>query len=463
MSEDVAPSEPWYEWDRREVHSSGREGCPSIAGVAHARVASSKNDTRESKKQGGRGPLRTLAPAGRLGYNFKQVKRPEQLRKLPMSQVLPEYVPFGRPHFTEEEVGAVSRVLRSGWIGMGPEVQAFEDELASWLGAARAVTANSCTSALFLSLLVHGIGPGDEVICPSLTWCATANSALYLGATPVFCDVSRETFSQTVESVLEKVTARTKAVVVVHYGGLAFDVGALRERLPAGIPIVEDAAHALGARYPGGGPVGSSGNLVCFSFYANKNLCTGEGGAIVLGDGEVADRLASLRQNAYPINAWRRFTDRHVLLSEGLTELGYKMNYTDLQAALGRVQLRRQAELAAKRLDVALIYDQALAATGCTAQQDITHPGHARHLYALCLPVSVDRMDLLGRCRARNAGMTIHYAPLHLMPLYQQGAEPLPATEDLARRLLTLPISASITAAEARAVANIFVEEFNRS
>ena len=375
-----------------------------------------------------------------------------------MAQLLSEYISFGKPDFSEQEVDAVTRVLRSGWVGMGPEVQAFESELASYLDVSCAVTVNSCTSALFLSMLVLGVGVGDEVICPSLTWCATANAALYLGATPVFCDVSRVTFNQTVEAVMEKVTPRTKAVVIVHYGGLAFDVVALREHLPAHIPIVEDAAHALGARYPGGKLVGSSGNLVCLSFYANKNLSTGEGGAIVLRDGATADRLASLRQNAYPLNAWKRFTDRHMLLSSGLTELGYKMNYTDLQAALGRVQLQRQPKLNDRRLDIARIYDSALASTGCLPQHHLTHPDHARHLYAITLPDGVDRISLLERCRSRNAGMTIHYAPLHLMPLYESSAR-LPITEELGNRLLTLPMSSSITPGQAESVAAIFVQE----
>jgi perosamine synthetase len=368
-----------------------------------------------------------------------------------------EYLAFGRPNFSDEEIAAVSRVLRSGWVGMGAETLAFENELAQVLGAPYVVTVNSCTSALFLSLLVLGVKAGDEVICPSLTWCATANAALYLGARPVFCEIDPDTLNVTTDHVLARVTARTKAVVVVHFGGLAVDVAELRSRLPAGVAIVEDAAHALGARFSDGTRVGSSGNLTCFSFYANKNISTGEGGAVALFDGAMAERLQSLRQNALPINAWKRFThSKTILLSAELTELGYKMNYTDLQAALGRVQLARQAEFEAARLEIAKHYAEGLAglAVPLRAQKDCTHPYHARHLFTVQIPSSGSKMsrdEILPALRDRNIGATIHYAPLHTMRLYTGGGRPaaLPVTEQVGRSIMTLPISASMSLEDA--------------
>src|SRR5690242_10575196 len=192
-------------------------------------------------------------------------------------EVRPEYLVFGRPNFGDEEIAAVARVMRGGWVGMGPETIEFEKELARYAGARRALSVSSCTSALFLSLAAHRIGPGDEVILPSFGWCSTANAALYLGATPVLCDVDRETLCVTPESVAACLTEHTRAVMVVHMGGLAPDMVALRAALPANVAIVEDAAHALGGHYADGKPVGSSGNAVCFSFYANKNLSTAEG------------------------------------------------------------------------------------------------------------------------------------------------------------------------------------------
>lgn len=374
--------------------------------------------------------------------------------------VRPDYLAFGRPDFSEEEIAAVTRVMRSGWVGMGPEVIAFEKELAAFVGAPHVVTVNSCTSALHLSLLVSGVGPRDEVIVPSLTWCSTANAALYAGGRPVFCDVDRDTLCLTPELVLQKVTRRTKAVVVVHFGGLTVDVAALRKALPARVRIVEDAAHALGGHYRKGHPVGSSGNPVCFSFYANKNLSTAEGGAVALTDGAAADRLRSLRQHALPLDAWKRFSHpKTILISNQLTELGFKMNFTDLQAAIGRVQLRRQATFAQRRQKVAAIYARRLKQLPFPVrlQTDCTAPHHARHLFIVQLPwirLPLDREQFILAMRARNLGVTIHYAPLHTMPLYTGNRRParLAGAEEIARSVITLPIGPRVTAADAENV-----------
>jgi dTDP-4-amino-4,6-dideoxygalactose transaminase len=378
------------------------------------------------------------------------------------------YLPFGKPDFTEAEVEAVARVIRSGWIGMGAETIAFEEELAAAFGAPHVVTVNSCTSALFLSLLVLGVGPGDEVVVPSLTWISTANAVRHLGATPVFCDVDRDTFCAGPSTIRACLTPRTKAVVVVHLGGLAVDVEAVRRAVPAHIAIVEDAAHACGATLAGGGPVGSSGNLTCFSFYANKNLSTGEGGAIALGDSSLAARLQSLRQHALPSDAWKRFVDPRSLGAGAVADLGYKMNYTDLQAALGRVQLRRQPELAARRLAVATIYAEAIASLPwrIALQPGVTGGAHARHLFLVVLPterIGRSRDDILIALRERNIGASIHYRPVHAMELYAKHARPsLPTTDDLARRILTLPISASMSTDDARDVMSALDEVLAR-
>lgn len=370
-------------------------------------------------------------------------------------KVREQYLAFGKPDFGDAEVEAVTRVLRSGWVGMGPETIAFENELAAFVGVPHVVTVNSCTSALFLALVAHGIGPGDEVICPSLTWCATANVALYLGATPVFCDVDPDTLCVTPETIASKLTPRTKAVMVVHYGGLAADVAAIGRALPQGVAIVEDAAHALGAQFADGRNVGASGNLTCFSFYANKNLSTGEGGAIAVTDGAMAARLGSLRQNGLSSDAWKRYSHPTTALVPGLTELGYKMNFTDLNATIGRVQLRRQPDFRAIRSKIAQRYLDALAGadTGIGFQSGLLEPRHARHLFPVMLPLErmrETRDQFVLRLRDRNIGASIHYAPLHLMQLYGPPASaPLPATEHLAARNVTLPISASMSLQDA--------------
>jgi perosamine synthetase len=363
-----------------------------------------------------------------------------------------DYLPFGQPNFSDQEIAAVTEVLHSGWVGMGAQTTAFEEELAGYLGAESVVTVSSCTAALFLALLVQGVEAGDEVICPSLTWCSTANAALYLGATPVFCDIDPESYCVTPETIQQKLTPKTKAVIVVHLGGLAQDMEKIRAVLPEGVALIEDAAHALGSKYPNGKPVGSSGNLTCFSFYANKNLSTGEGGAIALFDQELADRLKSLRQHGMPINAWKRFTHPKVMIQSELTELGYKMNYTDLQACLGRVQLKRQSEFHKTRLQTAQYYHDQLQASYPTLkiQKQVLDPYHARHLFLIQVPDFLSRDNLLLELRARNIGASIHYPPLHKMPLYAKTKlVTLPNTETLCSQILTLPISAKMTIADA--------------
>lgn len=374
------------------------------------------------------------------------------------------YLPFGQPNFSEEEIAAATTVLRSGWIGMGAEALRFEEELAAFVGARHVVTVNSCTSALFLSLLVHGIGPGDEVIIPSLTWCSTANAALYLGATPVFCDVDRSTFCMTPELIAEKLTSKTRAVVVVHFGGFAVDLDAIAKVLPEGVALIEDAAHAMGSSFADGRPVGSSGNLTCFSFYANKNLSTGEGGAVALEDDEMAHRLRSLRQHGLDADAWKRFTDPKAALTPTFEELGYKMNYTDLQASIGRVQLRRQPEFHAVRLAVAREYVRQLedGKVDLQFQTNVLRENHSRHLVMAILPIErmrLTRSDVVLQLRERKIGASIHYRPLHTIPFYSKRyPAALPNTEWIAERVFTLPVSANMSVEDARGVSEHLID-----
>ncbi|MFZ4855510.1 MAG: DegT/DnrJ/EryC1/StrS family aminotransferase [Desulfuromonadaceae bacterium] len=369
-----------------------------------------------------------------------------------------DYLPFGRPNFSAEEINAVVRVMESGWIGMGAETIAFERELASFVGAPYAIAVNSCTSALFLSLLVHGVGPGDEVICPSLTWCSTANAAHYCGATPVLCDVDLQTFSVTPETIAAALTTKTKAVVVVHYGGLAADIHAIRLAVPAHVIIIEDAAHALGAKYPDGSPVGSSGNLTCFSFYANKNLSTGEGGAIAVTDEDMLSHLQALSRQGLSNDAWKRFTHPQAALVPGIAELGYKMNFMDLLACIGRVQLRRQPEFHSIRHKIASFYLERLAGLPLKFdfQAGLNNSSHALHLFVVSLPVEQmkgTRNEIILALRERNVGASIHYAPLHTMPFFEQTRRTdMPNTNYLGERIMTLPISASMTPEDAEYV-----------
>lgn len=361
------------------------------------------------------------------------------------------YLAFGAPSYGEGEIEAVTRIMRSGWLGMGQETLQFEEELRAFIGVPEVVTVNSCTSALFLALRESGIQTGDEVIVPSLTWCSSANVALYLDAKPVFCDIDPDTLCLSPRTILERVTPKTRAVVVVHYGGRAVDVEALRRALPASVKIIEDAAHALGARYPNGAWVGTAGNLTCFSFYANKNLATGEGGAIVLLDPELAQRFRCLRMHGMESSAWSRYVKPSTLAPAALEELGFKMNYADLQAAIGRVQLSRFPAMQAHRHQLALRYQWRLAKglPWLKMQSGCFEESHAKHLLVgLFDPdfTGMSRDGLLKELRNRNIGASIHYSPLHRMPLYHPAQQPpLPVTEAVASQLMTLPISARMT------------------
>jgi perosamine synthetase len=374
-----------------------------------------------------------------------------------------DYLPFGKPDFNGGEIGAVERILKTGWVGMGPETIAFEEELAEYFKCHSVVTVSSCTAALTLALKVSDVAEGDEVICPSLTWCSTANAVIYNQGIPVFCDINPTTMSASTDTILEKITERTKAVIVVHYGGLALDVKKLKQRLPRSIVVIEDAAHALGAKYPDGNPVGSAGNLTCFSFYANKNLATGEGGAIAVPSQELDNELRSLRLHGLAVDAWKRFSHPNSLLSGEIYKLGYKMNYTDLQAAIGRVQLKRQGEFFAKRLELAEYYRDTLSEFDNLSFQDsMLEPRHARHLVVALLPIesmSISRNDFIIKLREKMIGASIHYAPLHLMSFYatHYRCTSLPATERIYERTITLPISSSMTLDDAYSV----VEQFS--
>lgn len=377
-----------------------------------------------------------------------------------------QYLPFGRPNFSEAEIEAVTQAMRSGWVGQGRECERFESELADYCGAREAVLLNSCTSALFIALKELGVGPGDEVICPSLTWYSSANAALYLGAKIVFADIDPGTLCLDLESVAKCLSHSTKAVVLVHLGGFAVDVDALRSALPDTVAIVEDAAHAIGARYPGGKRVGSSGNFTCFSFYANKNLSTAEGGALLLNDSAQAKRFRKLRLHALDVDAWKRFSNpKMVLFSDPLSELGYKMNYNDLQASIGRVQLRRLNEFGIQRKAIAEVYGKRLAETiaGIVFQEGCFSEDHARHLFLIRLPSKrfpLSRETFVLKLRDRNIGASIHYSPLHRMPLYEFEGK-LPITEKVFEEIVTLPISASMTIEDANRVVDAIEEILN--
>jgi dTDP-4-amino-4,6-dideoxygalactose transaminase len=364
-----------------------------------------------------------------------------------------EFLVFGKPVLGQDEIDAVSDVIRSAWIGTGERCIEFEREFAKHVGAAHAVGVSSCTAALHAALVGAGVGPGDEVITTALTFVATAHAIAHAGATPVLADVERDTLNIDVADVRRRVTERTRAIIPVHFGGMAVDLAGLRAIADeADAVVVEDAAHAVGTMHEGR-PIGATG-IACFSFYPNKNITTGEGGMITTNDADLAERLHVLRLHGLSRDAWERFRSKRVVFSDAIA-LGFKYNLTDMQAAMGLVQLRKLDTFMAVRRRIASAYDRELAdVAGLHAQPRpwTETERHAHHLYVVQVDpdeFGIDRDDLLNALRAENIGAGIHYRAVHMHPYYREAlgleSTDLPVATQLSSRVLSLPLSAAMT------------------
>ena len=368
---------------------------------------------------------------------------------------------FGAPTLDEAEYDEVLDTLRSGWIGTGPKTFRFEREFGEYIGVAHAVAVNSCTAALHLALVVNGIGDGDEVITTPLTFAATANVTLHQGARPVFVDIDPCTLNIDPARVERAITPKTRAILPVHFGGLPCDMDALQSIASEhGLALIEDAAHAVGAEYKGK-MIGSFGNLTCFSFYANKNLTTAEGGMITTNDPALADQLAVWRLHGLNRDAWKRYQSHKLMLSDAVCA-GYKYNMTDLQASLGIHQLRKQPDFLNKREQYAAIYDQAFDSLAGVRRQPRPNDGetrHALHLYVLILDLEqfrVDRNQIVAALLAENVGAAIHYRALHTHPLYRDrfGFRPsdFPHADLVGETILSLPLTPGMTETDVHTV-----------
>lgn len=362
---------------------------------------------------------------------------------------------FGEPKIGEEEIQEVVATLKSGWIGTGPKTKEFEKRFAAYIGAPYAVAVSSCTAALHLSLFVSRIGPGDEVITTPLTFTATVNAIMHVGATPIFVDVDPETFNLDLEQIEEKITSKTKAILPVHFGGLPNNLdqlSALARKYE--LTIIEDAAHAVGGVYHGA-KIGSFGNLTCFSFYANKNLTTVEGGMITLADAELKTELEMLRLHGMEMDAWKRYKVSQLVHSRVIYP-GFKYNLTDFQSSLGLHQLKKLETFLTVRERYAAMYDEAFQELfGLKFQfrpTDYSHNRHALHLYTVLLDLenlTATRDEFVYALRMENVGAAIHYTALHLEPFYQKtfnlGAGKLPVAEWISERTLSLPLSPALS------------------
>ncbi len=364
-------------------------------------------------------------------------------------------VPFFRPEIGEDEINEVVDSLRNGWLTTGPKTQAFENDLANFLGGSvEAIAVNSATAGLHLALEAIGIGPGDEVIVPDFTFTATAEVVRYLGGEPVFVDVDPHTLNITPALAEAAVTPRTKAIVIVHFAGLPCDVpGFMRLAARRGLRIIEDSAHALPARV-GGAMVGTHGtDAVVFSFYANKTITTGEGGMLVTRDPALAKRARTMRLHGFDRDAFSRFQTgswRYDIVAPG-----YKYNMTDMAASLGLHQLRRAEAFRNRRAEIAHQYRTRLAGLPLSFQADADGDGmHSWHLFVARVgaqsPLTRDALfEALGD---RGIRCSVHYLPLHSFTYWRErynlSPRAFPVSEACGQTIISLPLYVGMTQAE---------------
>lgn len=363
-----------------------------------------------------------------------------------------DFLPFSRPSIGDEEIAAVTEVLRSGWITTGPKCQALEDAFCAAFGARHAIAVSSATAGMHVALMGLGIEPGDEVITPSQTWVSTVNIITLLGATPVFVDVDRDTLMVDAGRLAAAITPRTRALIPVHYAGTPADmdpIRALAER--HGLAVIEDAAHAVGTRYRERW-IGAQGTAI-FSFHAIKNMTCAEGGLIATDDDALAERVRMLKFHGLGVDAFDRLTLGRKPQAEVITP-GYKYNLADINAAIALVQLRRLPEMNARRADLVARYRQALHDSPLLPLGVPDHAHlHANHLFMVRVDperCGLDRDAFMQALHARGIGTGLHFRAVHTQKYYREKYPELvlPDTEWNSARLCTLPLFPDLSDAD---------------
>jgi len=354
------------------------------------------------------------------------------------------YIPYGRQSVDEEDIAAVAEVLRSDWLTTGPKVPEFEEAVAKYCGARHGVAVSSGTAALHAAMYTIGIGPGDEVIVPTMTFVATANCVVYQGGRPVFADVEKDTLLIDPTDVASKITDKTRAIIAVDYAGQPCDYDALRAIADQhGLFLVADSCHALGAEYKGR-KTGSLADLTVFSFHPVKHITTGEGGMIVTDYPALANKMRLFRNHGIT-------TDHRQRASEGtwryeMVDLGYNYRLSDIQCALGISQLKKLPNWIKRRQEVAACYDQAFAGTNIRPLYKHDNRSHAYHLYVVKVP---KRNKVFTALRNSGIGVNVHYLPVHLHPYYRDnfntGEGLCPISEETIHKVISLPMHQSLT------------------
>ena len=371
------------------------------------------------------------------------------------------FLPFALPDIGEEEIAAVVECLRSGWVTTGPRTRQFEFEFAAYLGGeVETVSVNSATAGLHLALEALGIGPGDEVIVPTLTFTATAEVVRYLGAQPVFVDSDPVTLNMDLAALEAAIGQHTRAIVPVHYAGLACDMdGILDLARTYGLRVVEDAAHAFPTRYKGHLVGTLDSDITVFSFYANKTMTTGEGGMVVTRDARLASRIRVMRIHGISQDAFQRYTSRTPAWFYEVVAAGFKYNLTDLASSMGSAQLRKIDGFLKRRIYLAGRYDSALAdlPLRLPARADGAST-HAWHLYVVRLTpeAKIGRDELIRKLSERGIGTSVHFIPLHRQPVWRDSCrltpEQFPVAEAAYQSMLSLPLYTKMSDADQQRV-----------
>jgi dTDP-4-amino-4,6-dideoxygalactose transaminase len=367
------------------------------------------------------------------------------------------FLPYHQPWLGPAEEASVIETMRSGWITTGPRTKAFEQQLATYVGAKHCVAVNSCTAALHLALEAVGVGPGDEVITSPITFASTANVIVHRGATPVLVDVEPDTINMDASRLEAAITPKTKAVIPVHLFGQPCDMDAINAIARRhGIAVIEDAAHAIGAEYKGE-PIGGSGNLTAFSFYATKNITSGgEGGALTTNDAEMAERVAIMSLHGISKDAWKRYSASGFKHYD-IVYPGYKYNMFDLQAAVAIPQLAKIETFWARRKELKARLDAALRnVPEIILPAERSYAKHAHHLYPIMVrteDLTVDRDGVMNAIQKENVGVGVHFRAVHVHPYYiehwgfRRGM--FPNAEYYSDRAISLPLYPKMTDADA--------------
>ena len=362
-----------------------------------------------------------------------------------------KFLSFSLPLIGDEEINEVVDALKSGWLTSGPRTRQFEQEFREKVGAPAALALNSCTAGLHIALKVLNVGPGDEVITTPMTFAASVNVIEHVGARPVLVDVEPDTLNIQPDAVEQAITPATKAIIAVHYAGHPVELNALRSIANEyGIHLIEDAAHAVGAFFEGQ-PIGSGSNLTAFSFYATKNLTTGEGGMLT-GALDLLDHARVLSLHGMNREAWSRYAAGGKWAYD-IVEPGFKYNMTDIQSALGLTQLRRFERMQERRREIVETYNKAFVSLGAFLTPTTrAHVTNAWHLYVLRLrssELTIGRNQFIDEMTARNIGTSVHFIPIHLHSFYRNKyslqPDDYPVAHAAYQQMVSLPLSPSMS------------------